>query len=1015
MKKSFLLTLLCSVVAIAIYGQTQKDNQRQKYNFNSDWELHIGDVENLKDVIFPSALSSLKKNRTNPIVFSWKKITLPYAFNEDEAFRLPIAELTDTVVWYRKHFKLPASDKGKKVFIEFEGARQGAEVYVNGEKIGLHENGVMAFGFDITNNIRYSDDNWIVVRVDNSWNYREKSTNSTYQWNNKNFNANYGGLPKNVFLHVTGQIYQTLPIYSDLKTTGTYIYATNFDIHKKMATIHAESEVKNESSALQHVSFEVVIEDMDGNQISRFSGDGMSIQPNETKICKASAKVANLHFWSWGYGYLYNVYTTLLIDGKAIDVVKTRTGFRKTEFKNGYITLNDRVIQAKGYAQRTSNEWPGVGMSVPPWLSDFSNGLMVESNANMVRWMHVTPWKQDVESCDRMGLMQMFPAGDSEADVKGRRWEHRVELMRDAIIYNRNNPSVILLECGNESISEEHMAEMKAIRDTFDPFGGRAIGSREMLDSKIAEYGGEMLYINKSAGKPLIATEYCRDEGLRKYWDEFTPPFHKDGAGPLYKNADASEYNRNQDSFAKENIIRWNDYFVQRPGTGKRVSGGGLNIVFSDTNTHCRGEENYRRSGEVDAERIPKDAFFAHQVMWDGWVDIENPRTYIIGHWNYAPETIKDVMVVSPSDKVELLLNGKSLGFGEKNYSFLHTFKNIKYEAGTLTAVSLNYNSDKSSSMLEKAGEMSKSTTGKPVALKLTMIDRPSKIKADGADMVLVQVEVVDADGQRCPDVHPLVNFEINGPAEWRGGIGQGPNNYILSKVLPAECGINRALIRTTTKAGKVKVSVSSSGLKSDELLFKTSCFKTKDGLSKELVSDGLPSNLQRGETPKTPSFKVSRASIEIVSATAGANANEAMLSYDDNELSEWTNDGSIANGWICYHFAKESTVSEVCLKMSGWRRRTYPIEILVDDKLVWKGETTQSLGYVTIPVEPTKGKSLTIRLTGTGTEKDAFQNMIELNGNKELDGFKDPNDLNTKGQLRIVEAEILEKVVCNK
>ena len=83
--------------------------------------------------------------------------------------------------------------------------------------------------------------------------------------------------------------------------------------------------------------------------------------------------------------------------------------------------------------------------------------------------------------------------------------------------------------------------------------------------------------------------EYSRDEGLRKYWDEFTPPFHKSGAGPLYKGQDASDYNRNQDSHAIEDIIRWFDYWHERPGTGKRVSSGGVNIVFSDTNTHYRG------------------------------------------------------------------------------------------------------------------------------------------------------------------------------------------------------------------------------------------------------------------------------------------------------------------------------------------------------------------------------------------------------------------------------------------
>ena len=97
----------------------------------------------------------------------------------------------------------------------------------------------------------------------------------------------------------------------------------------------------------------------------------------------------------------------------------------------------------KGYAQRTSNEWPAVGLSVPAWLSDFSNDLMVKGNANLVRWMHVTPWKQDVESCDRVGLIQAMPAGDAEKDREGRQWEQRVELMRDAIIYNRNNPSIL--------------------------------------------------------------------------------------------------------------------------------------------------------------------------------------------------------------------------------------------------------------------------------------------------------------------------------------------------------------------------------------------------------------------------------------------------------------------------------------------------------------------------------------------------------------------------------------------
>ena len=264
---------------------------------------------------------------------------------------------------------------------------------------------------------------------------------------------------------------------------------------------------------------------------------------------------------------------------------------------------------------------------------------------------------------------------------------------------------------------------MKALRDKYDPHGGRASGSREMLDSKVAEYGGEMLYINKSAGMPMWAMEYSRDEGLRKYWDDYSPPFHKDGDGPLYNNQDASIYSRNQDSHAIENVVRWYDYWRERPGTGKRVSSGGVNIIFSDSNTHHRGAENYRRSGEVDAMRIAKDGYFANQVMWDGWVDVERPRTHIIGHWNYQPGIHKDVYVVSNADKVELFLNEKSLGFGEQSSRFLFTFKNVEWRPGMLQAAGYDASGRRTS-------EAFVHTAGPPAAIRLTPRNRTERTES---------------------------------------------------------------------------------------------------------------------------------------------------------------------------------------------------------------------------------------------------------------------------------------------
>ncbi|NDW11453.1 DUF4982 domain-containing protein [Bacteroides sp. 214] len=995
MKRTYILLILFALSCLNSYSI-----ERRKYNFNSEWRLCLGDYPAAKDINFDDT--------------AWKQVTLPHAFNEDEAFKIAIDLHTDTVMWYRKEFKLDGL-KGKKVFVEFEGVRMAGEFYLNGHYLGLHENGVMAVGFDLTPYLKKGK-NVLAIRIDNDWKYQEKATGSHFQWNDQNFNANYGGIPKNVFLHVTDEVYQTLPLYSNLKTTGVYIYASDINIANRKAVIHVESQVKNDASKSRTFHYEVTLIDADGKQLKRFEGAEITLNPGETKNVQAASTVDGLNFWSWGYGYLYRVKTTLKdAKGRVFDEVITRTGFRKTRFEEGKIWLNDRVLQMKGYAQRTSNEWPAVGLSVPAWLSDYSNGLMVESNANLVRWMHVTPWKQDVESCDRVGLIQAMPAGDAEKDSEGRQWQQRMELMRDAIIYNRNNPSIIFYESGNESISREHMLEMKALRDKYDPHGGRAIGSREMLDIREAEWGGEMLYINKSKHHPMWATEYCRDEALRKYWDDFSYPYHKNGDGPdtyksamtneIKKRADASVYNRNQDTFVMELVNRWYDYWRVRPGTGLRVSSGGTKIIFSDSNTHYRGAENYRRSGVTDAMRIPKDAFYAHQVMWNGWVDTENYQTHIVGHWNYADTTVKPVYVVSNGESVELFLNGQSIGKGARSSNFLFTFEGVAFKAGKLEAVSYN-------AAGEELSRCELCTTGEPAALKLTALQNPEGFRADGADMALLQIEVVDALGNRHPLDNRTVTFSIEGESEWRGGIAQGENNYILSTHLPVECGINRALIRSTTKAGTVVVRAEAEGVAPATITLQTLPVEVTGGLSDYLPQATLRGWLTRGETPSTPSYKDTKRDVAIRSAIAGVNQNAAVNSFDDNELSEWRNDGRLNTAWITYQFEKKSKIDEITLKLTGWRSRSYPIEVYANNELVWSGNTEKSLGYVYIQLEkPVTTDNMTLRLKGSTTEQDAFGQIIEVAQPvaNELDLFRVPGSENSRNELRIVEIEFIE------
>ncbi len=983
MKRLFLLSVFVVMVA--------NMSAQHHINFNSDW--YIGTPA--------------------------KHVTLPRAWNEDEAFRNDIADLSDSVVWYRKSFRLTTEQvRGKKVFVEFEGIRHAGEVYINDLPIGIHENGVMACGFDLTEHLR-NGKNMIEVRTDNDWNYHEKGSNSPYQWNNKNFNANYGGVPKNVWLHIVPEVYQTLPLYSNLGTKGVYVYATDMNIAGKSATIHLESEVRNDSKSAASVTLTMSNDELN---IS-CSGEAVTLQPGETRVLTVECKADGIDWWTWGHGKLYDIISTLrnVTDGTTDEVVVT-TGFRKTRFAEGKVWLNDRVLMMKGYAQRTSNEWPGVGMSVPAWLSDYSNALMVKGGANLVRWMHVTPWKQDIESCDRVGLIQAMPAGDAERDVDGRRWEQRTELMRDAIIYNRNNPSILFYEGGNESISREHMNELKAIRDLYDPHGGRAIGSREMLDIDEAEYGGEMLYINKSAKHPMWAMEYCRDEGLRKNWDEWSYPYHREGDGPLYKNQPSREWHHNQDQLAIEWVRRWYDYWRERPGTGTRVSSGGVKIVFSDTNTHHRGSVNYRTSGATDALRIEKDGYFAHQVMWHGWVENDGEwQTHIIGHWNYESQSgqsqsddashgfSKPVYVVSNSDSVQLYLNGRRLDVAPVHeYRFLYTFPDIKWEPGTLEAVSY----DKEGREQSRHGITS---VGEARQLKLTVIHSPYPevgeslpFIADGADIVLLQVEVVDAQGRRCPLDDRMIHFTLAGPAEWRGGIATGrKDNYVLSKDLPVECGINRAMIRSTCKAGRITIKASADGLPDAQITLRSVPAPSQKTFVAQSHAHTV-THFIKGEQPLTPSYVQTKTGVKVISAKTDVNQDNARLAFDDNELSEWKGGHAIT-----FTLERPAAVDDVCLKLAGWRNNRYPLEVYAGDSLVWKGVTPTSLGYVHLEITaPVKSDTFTIRIADSsvptqGNAKDTDVVPTELGGGQANE--LDRTTSRSTQSLRIVEAEFLQ------
>ncbi len=446
---------LCAVAADSRFAPPV--SPRATYSFNPGWKFIREDVTNAEQVAFDDS--------------KWADVSAPHTYNDVDSYTDFISHgggdqhAWTGITWYRKHFKLPANAKDGKVFLEFEGMKQAGHFWVNGKLVGRFENGVTACGLDLTDFVNFGGaDNVIAVKVDNSSNYKEEVTGSGFQWMGRAFNPNYGGLNHDIWLHLAGKVYQTLPLYENLKTTGVYIYPSNFSIKDKTCDVNIESQVRNESGGQQSIMLSAVVVDADGKVCAKFQGAASDLASGQDKTFTANGRLADAKFWSDEDPNLYDVYTILTVNDKVVDAQKIRTGFRKAEYKGGAGTggvwINDKFVWLTGYAQRSADDWAGLGQAYPDWMHDYNAELIRSTHGNYIRWMHISPQAVDVRACDKAGIVDVCPAGDSEGDSRGREWEQRVDVMRDSMIYFRNHPSILFWESGNSGVTAQHLQQM---------------------------------------------------------------------------------------------------------------------------------------------------------------------------------------------------------------------------------------------------------------------------------------------------------------------------------------------------------------------------------------------------------------------------------------------------------------------------------------------------------------------------------------------------------------------------
>lgn len=960
------------------------------YNMNVDWsfrkaEENVLDKDNNPSFSLPTAMKTVEDAEGHNFYEKayiedpekWSKVSVPHAVNAEDSFdELGVDKgesgLYRGFMFYRKNITIPADTQASKFFLEFEAFRQSVYLYVNEQLVGYYEAGVAPAGFDITNYVTPGEEALVAIATDNlgsgginndfRWAYGTRETipgtdagsqsGITYQWNQKDFNEIQGGLTGNVNLYAKGSIYQTLPLYNNLKTTGNYIYGTNFDLRENSADINVEAEIRNESNSAKDITLEVVVVDSDGQVVDTFTktenvpdaadkgtvfesmvpdnayddqGNGqennnVDISTVEVKKIKVSKNVSGLKFWSDVSPNLYDVYTILKDGETVIDVDKTTTGFREVTYdKDNGLQINGQTTYLKGYAQRSTNEWAAIGVA-NDWLTDIDMQLIKESNANFIRWMHIAPNPVDIRGGDKYGVISIVPAGDKEKESDGRGWDQRVEAMRDVIIYFRNSPSAIFWEAGNNQISGAHMREMTELRKALAPDSDTFMGCRTLQTAeqvREAEWVGTMLCRQDSAAYgamestgnyvPMLETEYHRNEAPRRVWDDYSPPYYDYVNKFLGANADQEDgfekWDQTQEDFSRTmfNPTDGYTYFYNNRvgGSGKNYYSGAAMMVWSDSNMHVRncGVENCRTSGRVDPIRLKKESFYAIQAAQSA-----TPKIHILGHWNYPQyiegdaengnywyykpvwnghnfeitaekiqrgsgdgskkPTQKTVYVIGSENlkRVELYVNGKKVGEDEKpDDNYIFAFDNIDVtESGTVSAKAYNHQE-------EVVANDEIKTAGEPATVRLTPVYGPDgKLRADGSDLMYVDIEVVDAEGNVCPTDERKITFKVSDDtkATFIGGYNSGyygnydnglynaPGGRIANHkdYVYAECGINRVFVQSTREAGDVTLTVSPEGMQPVTVTISSEEFKTEGGLS--LVPQ---QTFEQGEVPAPP------------------------------------------------------------------------------------------------------------------------------------------------------------------
>lgn len=774
MKKILFVLLLFFSVA-TVFAQQQL---RMRENFDFDWKFSLSDDIEYANPDYADAL--------------WEDIQLPHDWNIKQMFDFKqggsVAYLPDGIGWYRKTFRVPASSKGKKLLIHFDGIFMQSDVYVNGQHLGYRPYGFCSIEYDLTPYISFDKENVLAVRVN--------TTGGRPRW------YAGAGIYRHVWLKTVNPVH--------VATYGTYV--TTPQINAEKADVNIVTKVTNTSVNKQKISLQQAIFDNKGQRLECSSSSQVVVAAGSTADVVQELTLNNPQLWSIDTPNLYRIETTVKVGGRMVDVYSTSFGVRTFKFdKNNGFLLNGHRIKLKGMCLH--HDAGSLGTAVPDRSYERRLEILKEYGCNAIRCAHNQPSPEFLDMCDRMGFVVIDEAFDKWKSGYYEKYfdEWWQKDITDMILRDRNHPSVALWSIGNE------------LQEAWDQSDAGVERARMLQDfvhkldpTRLVTLAAQNNHQEKFAGvTDVIGYNYLEARMLTDHRHQPERIFLISEELPYYRGEEGNI--RSYTTLNPWYVIAENDF----------VAGG-----FIWSGVDYLGEAGWPGKGwpnglfDICMDEKPRAAF--HRAMWnpepmvritipDPSLNVEHGRDLwqwpkLAAHWNFPQSYIGMVIEVQTTtncESVELFLNDKLMG-KQSAASFPNNtiIWHLPYMPGKLVAKGYNGNKELAYYQLITSGN----TTQAVVTPDCT------KIKADGQDLSHISICLTDEVGNLVQTDDKLVSIRVEGEGRFLS-IDNGDlrrEQTFAGNSIRTYFGKALAVVQATRKPGKMTVYVKVDGIEKE-------------------------------------------------------------------------------------------------------------------------------------------------------------------------------------------------------